>query len=279
MAYANHEGVRIYYRVVGDGPPLVLHHGFAQSLKRWFLCGYVQALREHYRLILIDPRGHGGSDKPHDSGMYSFPVLVADVVAVLDELKIDKAAFWGYSHGGRIAFGLAKHFPERVSALIIGGQEAYERRIPPEAKYDGNPAAFMAGLLQRIEIDFATLPAARQAELLENDFEALGAALQDEESMVDVLPTMRMPCLLYAGEKDHFYPHMVQNATLMPNARVVGFPGLTHGQMFWENRLAVEQVLRFLHSIGWHRTDRPLASEAGDASRSGLTAPGAGGNL
>src|SRR5205085_3116511 len=121
MAYANHNGVRIYYRVIGQGPPLVLQHGFTQTLKRWYLCGYVEMLRQHYRLVLIDPRGHGGSDKPHDPSDYVLSLRVADVLAVLDDLNIQKTIFWGYSTGGRVAFGLARAAPERVSALIIGG--------------------------------------------------------------------------------------------------------------------------------------------------------------
>ncbi len=66
MPYADNEGVRIFYEVVGDGPPLVLQHGMMMSLRRWSMAGYVDALKSKYRLILIDARGHGQSDKPHD---------------------------------------------------------------------------------------------------------------------------------------------------------------------------------------------------------------------
>ena len=70
MPCANNEGVRIYYEVEGQGPPLVLMHGITDSLEVFRLVGYVEALKSDYRLILIDARGHGASDKPHDSDAY-----------------------------------------------------------------------------------------------------------------------------------------------------------------------------------------------------------------
>jgi pimeloyl-ACP methyl ester carboxylesterase len=64
MAYADNGSVRIYYQVEGEGPVLVLQHGFSESVVDWYESGYVEALRPHYRLILIDARGHGASAPP-----------------------------------------------------------------------------------------------------------------------------------------------------------------------------------------------------------------------
>ena len=122
MPYADNGSVRIYYQVEGEGPALVLQHGFTESVVDWSEAGYVEALRPDYRLILIDARGHGASDKPHDPDAYVLNRRVADVVAVLDALDIAKALFWGYSMGGWIGFGIAKYAKERVRALVIGGQ-------------------------------------------------------------------------------------------------------------------------------------------------------------
>ena len=65
MPYANNHGIRLHYQVEGAGPPLVLQHGFSDSLESWYEMGYVTPLKQDYRLILIDARGHGASDKPH----------------------------------------------------------------------------------------------------------------------------------------------------------------------------------------------------------------------
>jgi pimeloyl-ACP methyl ester carboxylesterase len=95
----------------------------------WYEAGYVEALRPDYRLILIDARGHGSSDKPHDPDAYVLNRRAADVVAVLDALDIAKALFWGYSMGGWIGFGIAKYAAERVHALVIGGQHPHARSM------------------------------------------------------------------------------------------------------------------------------------------------------
>lgn len=79
MPFANNKGVRIRYEVEGDGPPLVLMHGLTDSLEVFRISGYVDALRSDYNLILIDTRGHGASDKPHEPGAYRRATLVADV--------------------------------------------------------------------------------------------------------------------------------------------------------------------------------------------------------
>ena len=93
MPYADNGNVRIHYQVEGEGPALVLQHGFTESAVDWYEAGYVDALRSDYRLILIDARGHGASDKPHDPDAYELNRRVADIVAVLDALAIERAAF------------------------------------------------------------------------------------------------------------------------------------------------------------------------------------------
>ncbi len=174
MPYADNQGVRIHYKVEGEGPPLVLQHGFSQSVKRWYLAGYIDALQQDYQLILIDARGHGGSDKPHDPAAYTLPQQVSDVVTVLDDLGLDQAHFWGYSMGGRIGFGMAKYAPERIQTLIIGGAQPYGRTLPASSQFDGNdPDAFVSEFLKRLRVDPDTLPPVIREELFANDFQAL----------------------------------------------------------------------------------------------------------
>src|SRR5579859_4440923 len=117
MPYTNDSGIRIHYQVEGNGPALVLQHGFGDNLESWYELGYVDGLRRHYRLILLDARGHGGSDKPNDPNAYALHQRVGDVAAVLDALGVRHASFWGYSMGGWIGFGIAKYAPERFPAL------------------------------------------------------------------------------------------------------------------------------------------------------------------
>ena len=93
MAYAMNAGVQIHYEVEGGGPPLVLQTGFASSVPDWYTLGYVDVLKGDYQLILLDPRGQRESDKPHSPEAYGPEHRVADVIAVLDALKIERTHF------------------------------------------------------------------------------------------------------------------------------------------------------------------------------------------
>ena len=131
MSYAINKGVRIHHEIVGNGPPLILQHGFTQSIKDWHRAGYVEALKPHYQLILVDARGHGQSDKPHDAAAYPLSSRVNDIVAVMDSIGILRASYWGYSMGGWIGFGMAMEARARLRAIIIGGQDPYGRKMLP----------------------------------------------------------------------------------------------------------------------------------------------------
>ena len=98
----------MHYHVEGEGTPLVLQHGLTSSILRWYSFGFVDALKNDYRLLIIDARGHGDSDKLYDTESYDRKAMASDVVAVLDAENIDKAHYMGYSMGGSIGFGIAE---------------------------------------------------------------------------------------------------------------------------------------------------------------------------
>lgn len=249
MPFTTTQDVRIHYQVKGDGPLLVLQHGFTQNLKRWQMAGYVDALKSDYQLILIDARGHGESDKPYDSDAYTLPLRVGDVVAVLDDLNIDKAHYWGFSMGGRIGFGLAAYAPTRVHSLVLGGMHPYGRQLPPADQLDGDdPDAFVQGFFKRLGVDLETIPPKIKDDILTNDFQALAASLGDYPSLEEVLPTMSMPCLLYCGDADGSYAQAQACIEQMPNAEFVTLPGLNHSQGFNRADLALPHVMPFLQA-------------------------------
>jgi pimeloyl-ACP methyl ester carboxylesterase len=250
MPYANHQGTRIHYQVEGEGPPLVLQHGFTGNLKRWHTYGYVDALKADYQLILVDARGHGASDKPHDPAAYDLPLRVGDVLSVLDALKVERAHYWGYSMGGWIGFGMAKYAAQRVQALVIGGAQPYGRTLPASSHRDGSdPEAFLTELLGRLGMNEAAMPPAARADFLANDFRALAAAQGDRPSLEEILPTMSMLCCLYAGDADPLYPKVLECARRIPRAITFAMPNLDHGGAFREAGLALPHVTKFLHAL------------------------------
>jgi pimeloyl-ACP methyl ester carboxylesterase len=155
MPYANSQGVRIHYQIEGAGVPLVLQHGFSDSLESWYEQGYVERLQDAYQLILIDARGHGASDKPHDSAAYDFQSNVADILAVLDALHIPTAHFLGYSMGGQIGFALAQYAAARFASLIIGGADPYRAN---SAEYEAWLRTLQHSLCARLGATGAGLP-------------------------------------------------------------------------------------------------------------------------
>ncbi len=117
-------GVKIRYVTEGKGEPVVLIHGWMADSSMW---GQDQSGNtklsgaEGFQLIALDCRGHGKSGKPHDPEKYG-PEMAADVVRLLDHLKIEKAHLIGYSSGAFIAGKVAATHPERVLSVVYAGQ-------------------------------------------------------------------------------------------------------------------------------------------------------------
>jgi len=145
---------------------------------------------------------------------------------------------------------MAKYAPERLQGLVIGGAHPYERITTASGRLDGSdPRAFVEALARRLGFEFATLPAAKQAEFLDNDFHALAADQLDRTPLDDILPTIRMPCFLYGGEADSVTPRMQACVEHMPNATFVSFPGLNHPEVFWRADVVLPAVTKFLHGL------------------------------
>ena len=250
MPYANNQDIRIHYRVEGEGPPLVLQHGFSSTLQTWYDYGYVDALQQDYHLLLLDARGHGASDKPHEPEAYDLERRVGDIVAVLDQENIAQAHYLGYSMGGWIGYGVAKYAPERFQSLIIGGSIPYARSTEGQRQIlrtgiEEGLDAFMSDM----EKTFGPLEPKLKAQILANDLKALLALTQDRPSLESVLPTMQMPCLLYVGEADSFCSGLEACAQHIPNVTFVSLPGLDHIQGMERSDLVLPHVTTFLNTV------------------------------
>jgi len=246
MPYASSQGVRINYEIEGEGPPLVLVHGITGSLKWWYQCGYVVVLKKHYRLVLIDARGHGKSDKPHEHAAYAWPSGVMDVLAVLDALRISRAIYWGYSMGAGFGFGALATAPERIAALVAGGASAEAMELGGLRHLDGSdPEAWVAGFEAFQKAPFA--PEYRAA-LLRRDTRAFAAAAQDRPSLISQLSIMSTPCLLYAGDRDFVFASAEATVRQIPSMKLEILPGLFHTTAFERSDLVLPRVLPFLES-------------------------------
>lgn len=106
-----------------DAPTVVMVHGFASSTRdTWVLTGWARMLeREGYRVLGIDLRGHGSSEKPHDADGYTVRSLASDVETVLDTFLVDEAFYLGYSLGARVGWQVTQDLGARIPRAVLGG--------------------------------------------------------------------------------------------------------------------------------------------------------------
>ena len=256
MPYVDSSGVRIHYEVEGSGPPLVCGHGFTESLDSFYEAGYVDGLKESYRLILMDARSHGKSGKPHDVAAHLAEKRVADVLAVMDAEDVRRAFFFGYSMEGTTAFALAHWHPERLLGVIIGGMHARSRR-PEKKEIEARTRSFrqlgLKGLVAERERQGYPMPPGRRERFLMLDAKALAAcseALGEWDGIEEALPGMTTPALIFAGENDiAFHDPAKGDAARMPNATFVSLPGVDHTEAFQQASLVLPHIKEFLSKV------------------------------
>lgn len=119
FAYSN-DGTRIAFDVSGEGPAIILLHGGWRDRKEWHQAGYVDRLKDQFKLITMDIRGNGESDKPDAPSSYSTEALCQDILAVADACAVERFTLWGYSYGGNVGRYLATR-SDRVERFILVG--------------------------------------------------------------------------------------------------------------------------------------------------------------
>jgi pimeloyl-ACP methyl ester carboxylesterase len=224
------EGVGIHFETTGEGPTVVLHTGGAGDGGMW---------REHiphlggFRLVLLDHRGRGASDRPVAVEAHRMGEYVADVVAVLDALGEDRAGFVGYSMGAQIGYALAAAHPRRIRAMAcLGVTDPQE----PDPDGDREYAALLrtegcVGLIRAIEEEEGiTLPAWLVEQFLATDAEqmALSVDAQEEWSPWPVHDRIACPTIIVAGTAEDPDRLNGEAAARMPAARAVWLDGLGH---------------------------------------------------
>jgi proline iminopeptidase len=116
--FVNANGVMIYYKIIGEGPPLVILHGGPGASHDYFLPALLP-LAEKNRMVFIDERGSGRSGKIEDPSGYTLENMAADVEAVRSSLRLGRINLLGHSFGGVLAQAYALRFPENLSRLIL----------------------------------------------------------------------------------------------------------------------------------------------------------------
>jgi pimeloyl-ACP methyl ester carboxylesterase len=221
------DGVKIHYLEAGKekatGAPVVLIHGYTGTARgNWFANGVADALATKHRVVAIDCRGHGKSEKPHDPAKYG-PRMSQDVIELMDHLKIDKAHIHGYSMGGMITGQLLAKHPERFLTAAFGGSGVPE--VDPERKKevpqdkagpDPKEAEARAALGRNPDRDAEALQAVRNYPW------------KPEERMRIDLTKVKIPVLAINGEFDgpNVKTHRMQRE--LASFKGVVLPGKSH---------------------------------------------------
>jgi pimeloyl-ACP methyl ester carboxylesterase len=260
--FADVAGVRVRYVDVGQGPAVVMIHGFASALETW--SGLVPELRRNHRVIALDLKGFGLTDRP--PGDYS-PAAQADLVlALLDQRGVDRAAFVAHSYGVSVVLQIALQAPERVTRLALYDAWVYDEQLPTlflwaRARGVGE-ALFGLFYTERPEEKLAqaffdpTIIPEQLVEDIERNLARPGtraAALAAVRGMryAELARRYRQidkPALLLWGREDRVTPLGVGERLLhdLRLARLVVFPRCGHLPMVEAARPSNAEVVRFL---------------------------------
>ncbi len=264
------DGLAYNVETVGTGPPVVLLHGFTGSRTTWQQLTAV--LGHHYTCVIPDHVGHGLSGAPRELERYQMRRVVDDLIEAIRGAGYERAAWLGYSMGGRTALHVAVHRPDAVSALILEGaspgiadaterveriaaDEALGDRIEAEgidwfADYWGalpmwstqsslNPVIGVALRQQRL---------AQRAVGLANSLRGMGAGAQ--ESLWDRLPAVQLPVKVMAGALDQKYAAIAEEmAVALPNATIELIEDAGHAAHLEQADAFASAVLEFLESV------------------------------
>lgn len=256
MSFAQSAGLRIHYQSFGAGRPIVLAHGWGSDLQQnWVETGWVEALRAVRRVVALDLRGHGRSDKPHRRAAYGYRALSRDVLSVMDALGIERADFLGYSMGSFLGMCLLGDAPERFHSLVLGG-------IGDETPESSAACTAIAAALRTPRAEDVADPLGRLYRAFvasgpnNDDLEALALSALEmwPEGQPLALVGRRFgaaepPVLVVNGAEDRPYVESDERlVAAIPGARLLRIPGKDHLSVVTDPRFK-EAVIEFLGQL------------------------------
>lgn len=251
--------LKLHHEIHGDGLPVLMIHGFPFDRTIWK--SQVAALSSDYRVITPDLRGHGQT--PASDGVYTMDLLAHDVLALLDELGVERAVWVGHSMGGYLSMAALRLAPERLMGLALVATHPHadseDRRIQriqsAESALENGSANIALSMMSML---FATntdpkSPTARGVYdiMIEASPEGLNGALRgmaERPESVATLQALSIPALVIAGAEDQIVDVAVAEkmAAMIPQAELVVVPEAGHMVMVEQPDATNEALRRFL---------------------------------
>jgi pimeloyl-ACP methyl ester carboxylesterase len=225
----NSDSVEIAYDDAGAGDPVLLIHGFASNGRvNWVDTGWVKTLVDAgFRVITIDNRGHGESEKLYDPKFYEAAEMAEDARRLLDHLGVERCCVMGYSMGARISAFLAIMHPSRVRAAVFAG-------LASNMIHGVGGGAEIAKGLEAASVNDITDLGAKAfryfAELTRSDLKALAACIKSSRVKIteEMLAQIQVPVLVVAGDQDTVSGEVAPLVAAIPGARGLVLPNRNH---------------------------------------------------
>ena len=248
--------LRIHYRVVGDGPPVVWHTGGCGDGEMWELGGYLDRL-PGYTHLLMDHRGRGRSEAPMDMAGHHMSRYIADALAVLDDAGADKAAFVGYSFGARVGFALGLTAPRRLTGLVALDSFPDPADSPDALRAEAHEVlarGTLAVIQEFVAAEREPVPAWLVEHLCTTDSLAFAGGIEAQATEPDLwasASTLDVPVLLLLGVDDDGQRETALGRQLvqaLPDAELVTLDA-AHLATFHRVDLTLPLVARFLSEV------------------------------
>lgn len=256
MPFFTHDGIRLFYEDTGQGRPLLLLHGLTSNHQMFYReIGY---LKDKFRIIALDSRGHGESDRPDD---FTLDDHIADTLALLDHLELDSVYVLGISMGSYIAQGIAIRQPARVEKLILAATKSHGSQSSMAEMFDRyeeqlkgkSIAEKLAVSSQLIFHDQDAVNAwqkriAQNSRMLTYDQQAAAAGALKNFDFRGDLKKITAETLVISGKYDGLNPPEKgrETAVLIPDADYMEFQDSGHAPNVEQDRLFLGVVEKFL---------------------------------
>lgn len=241
--FSSFDGTRIYYEVRGYGKPVLLVHGFIMTGRLWkSLPLYTTLLQSGYKVILLDMRGNGSSDKPHDTAAYQNDAEAKDIMGLMDHLNVRQYSAIGYSRGSIITARLLV-LDKRVQSAVLGGMGAdFTNPEWPRRKL------FYRALMGDTATEFQGIVAYVKQQGLDQLALAYMQKGQPSTSK-ETLNRIQQPVLVISGDKDTDNGSAAELAKLLQHATLSTVPG-DHSHTMATSAFS-SAILQFLKQTGY----------------------------
>jgi pimeloyl-ACP methyl ester carboxylesterase len=253
MALLKRDGVNLYYEVHGDGPVILLTHGYSATAQMW--TGQIAPLSKKHKLVIWDMRGHGQSDYPADQNEYSEEKTVADMAALLDAVGAKTAIVGGLSLGGYMSLAFNASHPERTRALLIidtgPGYKNDQARDGWNKTSLARAEKFEKEGLPDTARASAEVRLARHRDATGLARAARGMLTQRNARVIASLPTIKVPAVVIVGADDTpFLAASDYMAAKIPGAKKVVIEGAGHSANIDQPEAFNAALVAFLDGAG-----------------------------